>query len=203
VILATLLAASGTTRIRAAIIAFLLGICLATPGPIIGHLTVLILNSRYLPPLVYLYDNTIAAPVIALTIRALPFTTLVLWFASRSISPNTMHSARLDGCTNWQLWWRIIIPQRRWFWLLAFFVAYTTSWNEVGSLSNMVVPPGINLVSKEIFDLIHFGVEDRLAGLCLMTLTYYLVVIALLYGSWRISRVATSGGKLSKHEPQK
>jgi hypothetical protein len=67
----------------------------------------------------------------------------------------------------------------------------------------MVVPPGINLVSKEIFDLIHFGVEDRLAGLCLMTLTYYLVVIALLYGSWRISRVATSGGKLSKHEPQK
>jgi iron(III) transport system permease protein len=203
VILATLLAASGTTRIRAAIIAFLLGICLATPGPIIGHLTVLILNSRYLPPLVYLYDNTIAAPVIALTIRALPFTTLVLWFASRSISPNTMHSARLDGCTNWQLWWRIIIPQRRWFWLLAFFVAYTTSWNEVGTLSNMVVPPGINLVSKEIFDLIHFGVEDRLAGLCLMTLTYYLVVIALLYGSWRISRVATSGGKLSKHEPQK
>ncbi|MFT7640170.1 MAG: iron(III) transport system permease protein [Pirellulaceae bacterium] len=193
VLLATLLVVLASNRQRAVALAFILGICLATPGPIIGHLTVLLLNCRYLPPLVFLYDNTIAAPVLALTVRALPFATLVLWFAATSVSQATIHSALLDGCTRWQLWWRIIVPQRRWFWLLAIFVAFTTSWNEVGSLSNMVVPPGINLVSKEIFDLIHFGVEDRLAGLCLMTLTYYVVLLGLLFGSWRISHVGNAG----------
>jgi hypothetical protein len=49
------------------------------------------------------------------------------------------------------------------------------------SASILAVPPGVTTVAIRVFSLVHYGVEDQLAGLCLWT--------ALLFGVLTVAAV--------------
>ncbi len=190
-ILAVALAWLGCCRGGAALVPLLVSaICLATPGPQIGRLTIWLMNQESIAILVWLYDKTVAAPVFALTIRCLPLATLILWHAFRSIPADLLDSASLDGFTKLQQLRILILPQRKAALAVAWIACLVIAMGDV-SASVLVVPPGMELVPKRVLGLLHYGVEDRLAGLCLVMIALFcslgiglLAIVGRSSGNW-------------------
>ena len=65
-------------------------------------------------------------------------------------------------------------------WILAFAIS-------VGDLSTSIlaVPPGVTTVAIRVFNLVHYGVEDQLAGLCLLSVAGFAGIAG--FGIWLAS----------------
>jgi ABC-type spermidine/putrescine transport system permease subunit II len=51
------------------------------------------------------------------------------------------------------------------------------------------VPPGVTTLSIRIFGLLHYGVEDQVAGICLaMVLIFAVLAAAIFYLAQRMGR---------------
>src|SRR5262249_9516286 len=110
------------------------------------------------------------SPWLVQTIRALPVATLILWPALASVPQVMLDTAATDGTGWWGRFLRIALPQR-WpavaaAWLISFAIA-------VGELAAtiLVMPPevGRTALSIQIFQSLHYGVDDRVAAICLFT----------------------------------
>jgi iron(III) transport system permease protein len=149
-----------------------LSLCLTIPGPLLGVATIRLLNRPPESPfaaLAWLYDSNFA-PWLVQTLRALPLATLIMWPALASVPQVMLDAAATDGTGRWGRLLRIALPQR-WpaaaaAWLVGFAVA-------VGELAAtiLVMPPqrGATALSIQIFQLLHYGVDDRVAAICLVT----------------------------------
>lgn len=149
-----------------------LSLCLTIPGPLLGVATIRFLNRPPDSPfaaLAWLYDSNFA-PWLVQTLRALPLATLIMWPALASIPQVMLDTAATDGTGWWGRLRRIALPQR-WpaaaaAWLIGFAVA-------IGELAAtiLVMPPqrGATALSIQIFQLLHYGVDDRVAAICLVT----------------------------------
>jgi ABC-type Fe3+ transport system permease subunit len=149
-----------------------LSLCLTIPGPLLGVVTIRLLNQPPDSPLAFLatlYDSNFA-PWLVQTLRALPLATLIMWPALASVPRVMLDTAATDGTGWWGRLLRIALPQR-WpaaaaAWLVAFAVA-------IGELAAtiLVMPPqrGATALSIQIFQLLHYGVDDRVAAICLVT----------------------------------
>jgi ABC-type spermidine/putrescine transport system permease subunit II len=118
--------------------------------------------------LAWLYDSSFA-PWLVQVVRALPIATLVIWPALASVPQVMLDTAATDGCGWWGRLLKIALPQR-WpavaaAWLIALAVA-------VGELAAtvLVMPPtqGASALSIRVFQDLHFGVDDRVAAICLV-----------------------------------
>jgi len=140
--------------------------CLVVPGPLLALAIIGLLNRPGLPWLVWLYDHSILAPWMALTVRAMGPAVLVLWHAVRTIPQPMLDSASTEGC-GWpgQLG-RIVLPQRLPALAVAWLIGLALAIGDL-TASVLVVPPGVETLSIHIFNLVHYGVEDRVAGICL------------------------------------
>ena len=144
-----------------------LGLTMGMPGPVVGVSIMTLLNRPELPWLTELYDRSILPLWLAQTFRALPLTILILWHALRGIPEQILESARLDGILGPRQWWLIVLPQRWWAVAAAALTAFVWSMAELDA-SFLVAPPGIETLSIHVFNQLHFGAEDRVAGLCLV-----------------------------------
>ena len=146
-------------------------LCLTIPGPLLGVVVIRILNRPPDSPLSFLavlYDSNFA-PWLVQTVRAMPLATLILWPALASVPQVMLDTAATDGTGWWGRLLRIALPQR-WpaaaaAWLVGFAVA-------VGELAAtiLVIPPqrGGTAIAIQIFQLLHYGVDDRVAAICLV-----------------------------------
>jgi iron(III) transport system permease protein len=148
------------------------GLGLALPGPMLGLAIVFMLNRPELPWLADLNDHSILAPWLALTVRATPPALVLLWHAWATLPDDVLAAAALDSAGPVRQFMAVAVPQR-WpaiaaAWLLAFAMA-------MGDLAAgiLVVPPGVTTLAIHIFQLLHFGVEDQVAGLCLAMLLFF------------------------------
>ena len=164
-------------RIVAAVALLATAFCLAIPGPLLGLGIIWILNRPELPPLVYLYDQPLPAPWLALTLRGLPPATLVMWHALRTLPPGLLDSATLDGAGPLRQLWRIALPCRRTAVVLAWLVALAVGIGDLAA-SILVVPPGVMTLSIRIFGLMHYGEEDLVAGICLFLVAFLALLAA-------------------------
>lgn len=156
------------------------GWLLAVPGPVIGLAIIELLNRPELPWLVALYDRSIAAPWLAAVAHALPLAMLVLWPSLRAFPQESLDSAAVDGANLWARWQRVVLPQRRAALAIAWLVAFAWSLGELDA-GILVAPPGIDTLSIRVFRLLHFGVDDQVAGVCL---AFYLAVQLLAGTAW-------------------
>ena len=141
----------------------------AVPGPLIG-LGVIWLLDRQTPGIcVWLYDRTIFAPVLAILIRLLPLAVLLCWYVLRSVSDDVLDSAASEGAGSCARFCLIVVPQR-WSGLIAVWLALLAVAAGDLACSVLVVPPGVTTISVRVFGLIHAGVDDQVAGLCLTVL---------------------------------
>ncbi len=141
-------------------------ICFALPGPLVGLGLIRLLNQREYESLTYLYDRTILAPWLAMLVRCLPLTSLVMWHGLRSVPQSVTDAAQVDGASRWEMLRSVIFPLRGKHFLCAWLVGLTVS---IGDLATtiLVLPPGVSTLSTRIFGLVHYGVEDQLAALSL------------------------------------
>jgi iron(III) transport system permease protein len=126
-------------------------------------------NQPDLPQLYWLYDHSILAPLFVLIFKSLPAATIVMWYAMQSIPRELLESAAVDGAGSWTQLWRIALPMRWSAAVVAWLIALALSLGDLAA-SILVMPPGVSTLSISIFGLLHYGVEDRVAGLCLAML---------------------------------
>jgi iron(III) transport system permease protein len=143
---------------------------------------------------VWLFDETVFAPVMAATVRSLPLGILIVWCALATLDRRVTEAAALDGASGLQCFLKVVVPQRSrelaFAWLVAFAVAYGDL-----SASILVVPPGIMTLPMRVFDQLHAGVDDRVASICLTSLFGFFVMALLavaLFLPW-LRQLARSG----------
>ncbi|MEX2561380.1 MAG: ABC transporter permease subunit, partial [Pirellulales bacterium] len=160
------LAGAGRRRgLRALPALVLAALSLAVPGPLVGLGLIWVLNSPDLDWTAWLYDS-IAAPWAALTVRAFPPALLIVWQALASVPDDQVDSAALEGAGPTLIVRRVVLPQRLAALGVAWLIALAVALGELGA-SILVVPPGVVTLSIEVFNLLHGGYEDEVAGICL------------------------------------
>ena len=157
---------------------FLIAALVAIPGPIVGLGLISIFNHPQLASLNALYDRSIGVVVIALTIRALPLALLLVWHAFSSLPPAPLELVMLEGAGPWQRLWSIALPQRVAALVAAWLVALAIAVGDL-SASFLVLPPGLSLLSRRIFEEAHYGVDNRLAGLTLVAVGLMAIIAAV------------------------
>ena len=163
-----------------------IALTLALPGPLIGLGLIAVFSAADCSWLAWLYDRSIAAVTIAQVARALPLCTLVLWYALRTVPEEHLDSATLEGASALKRFFRIALPQRWPAVAAAWLVGLAIAWGEL-SASILVAPPGVTTLPIQIFGLIHYGVDDRVAGVSLAVITIFAVLSVLLAALARVA----------------
>jgi iron(III) transport system permease protein len=165
----------------------LTAVCLAVPAPLLAVGIIRLLNQPGWVAFNWVYDQTLVPVWIVQSVKALPLALLILWPAMRTVPDPLLDMARVDGWSRLhrygRLGVRLTLPAHAVAWL----VTAATSLAELAG-TVLVIPPGFNTLSVTVFQLVHYGVEDRLAGLCL-ALWAGAIMLALAIGiawiSWR------------------
>jgi iron(III) transport system permease protein len=117
----------------------------------------------------------------------LPLTTLILWHALRSVPEEILEAATLDGAGWWTRLLVIALPQRWSALILAWLVAFAVTLADLAA-SILVVPPGVKTLPIQIFEKLHYGQEDDVAGICLALIGLF---AALAAAAVPLARAAT------------
>jgi iron(III) transport system permease protein len=153
-------------------------LCLAIPGPLVGVATSHLFNVPWSSTLQSLYDDSLVPTILTVAIHALPVAVLIAWHSFASLRDDELLAAALDGAGPLATLWCVALPQR-WpalagAWLAALAVAAgDLAW------SLLVLPPGVDPVPRRIFGLVHAGVEEQVAGICLVMIGAYGLLAAL------------------------
>jgi iron(III) transport system permease protein len=153
---------------------------LAIPEPVVALGIIELLRRPEIPFLVHLYDYSILAPWAALSVRGLPVAVLVLWHALRTVPPEWVESATTEGAGRVARLCRVALPARMPAVTLAWLAALVAALGELSG-SILVAPPGVTMLSVRIFDMLHGGVDDRVAALCLALVTIVSLLAVGLY----------------------
>lgn len=148
---------------RAAPAWIIAALSLAVPGPLVGLGIIELFNTPNVPVLHWLYDHSIAPIWLAQTWRALPLPILILWYGLRTIPAEMLSGAELEGASPLAQFFRVALPQRWPVVAVAWLAAFVVASGELDA-SILVVPPGVSTLPIHIFGLIHYGVDDQVAG---------------------------------------
>ena len=166
---------------------------LALPAPLIGIGLILIWNR---PALSGIY-GTAAMPVLASLARFAPMAAVIVLTQLRRIDPSLIEAARILETSPVRTWVRIRLPMLAPGLLAAAGVLFVLSLGELGA-TLLVAPPGRATLTMRIYNFLHYGASDTVAGLCLMltgvVLLFGLMVVFLLAG-W--SRLLKNGRAVS------
>jgi len=163
------------SRVRGLLVLTGAAICLAVPGPVLGIAVIWLLNRPGWPVLNFLYDQSIFAPWLVLFLRGLPPAMLIMVHALRTVPQEMMDCAAVDGAGPLVRLFRIALPCRVPALALAWLAAFAVALADLAA-SILVVPPGMPTLSIRIFGLLHSGVEDRVAGICLAQAALFAVL---------------------------
>lgn len=139
---------------------------IGTPGALVGVLVIYLMNRSEPAILGQLYDQTIAAPVVAQQFRLLPLAWLFVQGIFASIDRRSWELAKLEGLSTLQIIRTLIWPQTRGLWLVAWMILALISIGEL-STTILVLPPGVTTLSMRLFEMLHFGMRHQDSGLCL------------------------------------
>jgi iron(III) transport system permease protein len=106
--------------------------------------------------------------------------------AFRTLHRDVLDAAALDGARGLRRMWWLGVRQRPAALGIAWLVACATACGEL-SATVMVSPPGMTTVSIRVFRLLHAGVREQVAAICLTNVLGVAVlawVIALLGARW-------------------
>jgi iron(III) transport system permease protein len=130
------------------------------------------------------YDSSMMV-VLADVLRTLPYALLVLWPAVRTVPPEFLDGAAVDGLGPWGQVGKVALPMTRSAVVAAWGVAFVLALGELPA-TNLVTPPGLLPLSVLIWGLLHTGVESHLAGVVLVMLAA--VAAAGLFAAFALRR---------------
>ena len=163
---------------------------LAVPAPLVGIGLIALWNR---PVAVEVYGTT-AMPVLAALARFTPFAALVMLAQVRRIDVQLLEAARLLRPGRLAVGTRIWLPLAAPGLVAAAAVCFALTIGELGA-TLVVAPPGRATVTMRVYNLLHYGATDQVAGLSLtivvVTLAAALLAAAVLV---LLRRHAAGGG---------
>ena len=152
---------------------------IALPAPLIGIAVIRLLNQPESSFLLQLYDRTLVPPVLALLVRCFPVAYLGCWWAWRSLDPETLAAASLEGAGVWRQCFAIALPQRISILSMLALLIFALASGDL-SASLLTLPPGMSTIAQRMFGLVHSGVNDQVAGIgIVMWLSYGIAAICI------------------------
>jgi iron(III) transport system permease protein len=133
-----------------------------------------------------LYYGPSPMPVLwAYLVRLFPFAVVILWPSVRLIPMELREAAQVDGARPGQVLGRVVWPLLRYELLASALAVAVLALGELGA-SKLVETAGSPTFAHEIFMLMHSGVTNDLAALCLVLLGLVVVGGAVLVGARRL-----------------
>jgi ABC-type spermidine/putrescine transport system permease subunit II len=83
--------------------------------------------------------------------------------------------ARLDGLSFPGQLYRLAWPLRRQLFLVGGCLTHAVAAGDLAA-TQLVTPPGVRTLAMRVFSLLHAGVDDQVAGICLMNLQLFLAL---------------------------
>ena len=136
---------------------------LALPAPLVAVGFISLWNRP--GPMGWVYDLGPAPALVALA-RFLPLAALVLVALRRRRDPLPLEAGRLMGGGPWRRIWGIDVPLALPGLAAAAAILFALSLGELGA-TLLVTPPGQATLAIRIFNYLHYGASDAVAGLCL------------------------------------
>ncbi len=136
---------------------------LALPAPLVGIGLIAVWGSG---PAGAVYDSP-AMPVLAAVARFAPWAALVLVAALRRTDPSLIDAARVFQRRPLAGWLGVHLPLMLPGVAAAAAVVFALSLGELGA-TLLVAPPGRETLTMRIFNYMHYGASDTVAGLCLI-----------------------------------
>ena len=118
----------------------------------------------------------------------------MLWYALSTVPDDLLDSATLDGAGPWTAFFRIALPMRLRAVAVAWLAALAVAWGEFGA-SVVAAPPGVPSLTIRVHGLIHYGVNDQVAGI---SLTVMAAVYALAFALAALARRAEPDGPATR-----
>lgn len=159
----------------------LISLPLALPSAIVG-IGLIDIYSTWVP---WLY-GTMAMPIIAVTTRFVPLATIIIYTQRKRVDPLLFEAAELFKKKRLQDLWQVKIPLQKYGLAAGVATLAAFSIGELGS-TLLVVPPGSETLTIRIFNYLHYGGSEEVAGLCLL-------VVALMMCMSGIAFKTYSGG---------
>jgi ABC-type spermidine/putrescine transport system permease subunit II len=164
-------------------------VALTLPGPLIGFAVMTGWGMFNFSGAHWLGDRTIFLPIMATSFFCWPLTGLSLWCLVASIPRDLLQSASTQGASTWGQFWSMVVGLKRnsliGLWLLFFAISF-------GELSaqQLVVPPGIDTIPRQLLGWLHSGVDEMAAAasLSIVGLVGLISAIAAVLMSWPIRR---------------
>ncbi len=169
---------------RVTLIAVVAAVFIAIPGPLLALAVMSMFQSTNSEWLAAAYSQSVAAPTIVLTVRTLPIVLLILSNSFSQIDDSSTEAARLAGAGIYGQLLFIVLPQRHSVLVCAWLVGIIVALGDLAA-SILVVPPGVTTVAIRIFGLMHYGVEDQLAAICLAMVGIIAILAGLVGFLWR------------------
>ena len=164
---------------------FLVTVPLAVPAPLIGIGLITIWNK----PFVGIVYGSNLMPVLAALARFTPLAAIVLLAQLRRIDPLLTDAARVFHTRQSKTWIQIHLPMLAPGILAAGFIAFALCAGELGA-TLIVAPPGQATLTMRIFNYLHYGASETVAGLCLMMIMGALIAgvlaVLVLQRGWRL-----------------
>jgi iron(III) transport system permease protein len=164
---------------------FLVTVPLAVPAPLIGIGLITIWNK----PFVGIVYGSNLMPVLAALARFTPLAAIVLLAQLRRIDPLLTDAARVFHTRQSKTWIQIHLPMLAPGILAAGFIAFALCAGELGA-TLIVAPPGQATLTMRIYNYLHYGASETVAGLCLMMIMGALIAgvlaVLVLQRGWRL-----------------
>ena len=144
---------------------------LALPASLIG----ISLIQTYTNVLPQLY-GTMWMPVIASVTRFMPLSAIIVFAQKKKMDKLLFDAAELFAEDRNKAFWKVKLPLQRYGIIASTLMIFTISLGELGG-TLLVIPPGRETLTIRIFNYLHYGGTEEVAGLCLalvvimMTLT--------------------------------
>jgi iron(III) transport system permease protein len=141
----------------------------AIPATVLGIGLVYVWNRPYLDRV---YSSAVIL-AIAFIARFLPFAVRAMAAGFSQIAPNLREAALLHECSDFRRWFKIERPLIQRSMAVSWLIGFILCMNELGA-TLLVIPPGYGTLSLKIYNLMHYGANQMVAGMALL-----LVVINL------------------------
>jgi iron(III) transport system permease protein len=146
---------------------------LAIPPPLIGIGLITMWNH---PMAIDVYGSSFM-PVLAAIARFTPFAAIVMVAQLRRINPLLIDAGRIIQKNSRQTALRIWLPMLLPGLLAAGGIAFALTTGELGA-TLLVAPPGQATLTMRIYNFLHYGATETVAGLCLMMAVFSVVASA-------------------------
>ena len=162
---------------------------LAIPAPLAGIGLIHLWNQPWAGP-VY---GSLAMPVLASLARYTPIAVLTLATYLRHLDPAPFDAAAVYQRSAWQTWLRIRLPLLAPGLMASASIVAALTLGELGA-TLLVAPPARATLTMRIYNYMHYGSSESVAGLCLvMTAGVLLCGAAAAWGIYRLGRARRFG----------